>query len=122
MASEGKSRLQRFTPLLLPRSHWRYWLMLAVIAALYFATGKLGLALSVEAKQVTAVWPPSGISLAALLLFGYRAWPAIALGAFLLNFLAHRLWHCSGKHPRSLKRRFPAPPGGELRKWPGEAF
>ena len=92
MTSEGKSRLQRFTPLLLPRSHWRYWLMLAVIAALYFATGKLGLALSVEAKQVTAVWPPSGISLAALLLFGYRAWPAIALGAFLLNFLSGAPW------------------------------
>jgi integral membrane sensor domain MASE1 len=65
--------------------HWRYWLILTTIVALYFATGKLGLSLSVEAKQVTAVWPPSGISLAALLLFGNRASPAILLGAFLLN-------------------------------------
>src|SRR5262245_6256551 len=100
MTGEGQSRLSRFTPFLLRRvwserhcpRHWRYLLTLAVVATLYFATGKLGLALSVEAKQVTAVWPPSGISLAALLLLGYRAWPAIALGAFLLNFSADEPW------------------------------
>jgi PAS domain S-box-containing protein len=92
MTREEKSRLRRSTPFLLPGSRWRYWLLLAVLAALYFATGKLGLALSVEAKQVTAVWPPSGISLAVFLLFGYRAWPGIALGAFLLNFSANEPW------------------------------
>src|SRR5262249_10904723 len=47
---------------------------------------------SVEAKQDTAVWPPSVISLAALLLFGYRAWPAVALGAFLLNITVDEPW------------------------------
>jgi len=34
---------------------------------------------------VTAVWPPAGIALAALLLFGSRAWPAVFAGAFLAN-------------------------------------
>jgi len=29
--------------------------------------------------------PPSGIALAAILLFGYRIWPAIMAGAFLAN-------------------------------------
>ena len=37
---------------------------------------------------VSSVWPPSGIALAALLLFGRRFWPGIALGAFLVNFTA----------------------------------
>ena len=92
MTREERSRLRRSLPFLLSPSHSRYWLMLAVISLLYFATGKLGLSLSVEAKQVTAVWPPSGISLAALLLFGYRAWPAIALGALLLNISADEPW------------------------------
>jgi signal transduction histidine kinase/integral membrane sensor domain MASE1/CheY-like chemotaxis protein len=63
-----------------------------VIVAVYFVTGKLGLALAVEAKQVTAVWPPSGIGLAVLLLFGYLFWPAVAFGAFLLNLSTDEPW------------------------------
>ncbi len=34
------------------------------------------------------MWPPSGIALAAILLWGYRIWPGITLGAFLVNFTA----------------------------------
>src|SRR5262249_53310738 len=44
--------------------------------------------MALVAEQVTAVWPPTGIALAALLLFGYRVWPGIALGAFLANVTA----------------------------------
>jgi PAS domain S-box-containing protein len=57
----------------------------AFLAAVYFGAAKLGLTMAFVADQVTAVWPPTGIALAALLLFGYRAWPGIALGAFLAN-------------------------------------
>jgi PAS domain S-box-containing protein len=56
-----------------------------LLAAVYFAAAKLGLTMAFVAEQVTAVWPPTGIALTALLLFGYRAWPGIALGAFLAN-------------------------------------
>src|SRR5206468_10767597 len=35
--------------------------------------------------SATAVWPPTGVALAALLLFGYRLWPGILAGAFLVN-------------------------------------
>jgi signal transduction histidine kinase/CheY-like chemotaxis protein len=56
-----------------------------LLASLYFGAAKLGLALAFQAEQVTAVWPPTGIALAAVLLFGYRIWPGIALGAFLAN-------------------------------------
>src|SRR5215475_12698089 len=92
MTTEERSRLSRSAPFLLPPSQWRYWLMLTVVAALYFGTGKLALPLSIEAKQVTAVWALSGIGLAAFLLFGYRAWPAIVLGVFLLNFPVDQSW------------------------------
>ncbi len=58
------------------------------LAGLYVATARLGLTLALppEAKA-TAVWPPSGIALAAVVLLGRRAWPGIWLGAFLANFL-----------------------------------
>jgi signal transduction histidine kinase/ActR/RegA family two-component response regulator len=58
------------------------------LAAVYFGAAKLGLALAFQAEQVTAVWPPTGIALAAVLCFGYRVWPGIALGAFLANATA----------------------------------
>jgi len=73
----------RFAPLL--RSPAGRLLGLCLLGAVYFAAGKLGLALAYVNASASAVWPPTGIALAALLLFGYRAWPAIAVGAFLVN-------------------------------------
>jgi len=55
------------------------------LAALYFLAGKLGLLLAFVHASATAVWPPTGIALAAFLLLGYRVWPGIFLGAFLVN-------------------------------------
>ena len=62
---------------------------MALLTAAYFGAAKLGLTMAFVAEQVTAVWPPTGIALAALLLFGYRLWPGIALGAFLANVTAN---------------------------------
>jgi PAS domain S-box-containing protein len=59
--------------------------VLAGITGVYFLAGKLGLSLAVVNDSASAVWPPAGIALAALLLFGMRMWPAIAAGAFLVN-------------------------------------
>ncbi len=56
-----------------------------VLAAFYFIAAKLGLTLAFVNPSATAVWPPSGIALAALLVLGRRAWPGIFLGAFLAN-------------------------------------
>src|SRR5947209_7558709 len=58
------------------------------LAGVYFGAAKLGLSLAAVAPQVTVVWPPTGIALAAVLLFGVRTWPGIALGAFLANATA----------------------------------
>src|SRR5436309_14282770 len=54
------------------------------LAAVYYAAAKFGLALAYENSSVTAVWPPTGIALAALLLGGYRLWPGVALGPFIV--------------------------------------
>ncbi len=58
---------------------------MAFVAIAYVASAKLGLALSVAYSNVTPIWAPAGISLAALLILGRRAWPAVALGAFVAN-------------------------------------
>jgi integral membrane sensor domain MASE1 len=56
------------------------------VAACYYAAGRLGLLrqLVVEDAVVTPIWPPTGVAVACLLLFGLRAWPGIALGALLV--------------------------------------
>src|SRR5256886_3539583 len=59
--------------------------LLVGLAAAYFVAGRLGLQLAVVNPNATAVWPPTGIALAALLLAGYEVWPAIMVGAFLVN-------------------------------------
>src|SRR5262249_34508285 len=57
----------------------------SLLAAVYFVAGKLGLRLAFAHPSATPVWPPTGIALAALLILGYRVWPGILLGAFLVN-------------------------------------
>lgn len=56
----------------------------AAVAVAYYALGRLGLSISV--LQVTPVWPPSGIALAAVLVWGSEVWPGIWLGSLLVNF------------------------------------
>lgn len=55
------------------------------LAAVYFVAGKLGLRLAFVHPSATALWPPAAIALTALLVLGYRVWPGIFLGAFLVN-------------------------------------
>src|SRR5215467_5904432 len=59
--------------------------VIAGLAALYFLAGKAGLAVATVHPSATVVWPPTGIALAALLIFGYDVWPGILLGAFVAN-------------------------------------
>ena len=57
----------------------------SVLAVVYFAAAKLGLALASIHPSASAIWPPTGIALAAVLLFGARVAPGVFLGAFLAN-------------------------------------
>src|SRR4029079_9435157 len=62
-----------------------YLLRIVVLAGAYYVAAKLGLTLAFANRSVTAVWPPTGIALAALVLWGYRYWPGVAIGALLAN-------------------------------------
>ena len=58
---------------------------IGALTLIYFVAGKLALKLAFINASASAVWPPAGIALAALLVLGYRVWPAIFVGAFLVN-------------------------------------
>lgn len=58
---------------------------LAIVFAAYVATARAGLALDAVSGFATLVWAPSGISLAAIVAWGFGMWPAIALGAAVTN-------------------------------------
>ncbi len=79
-AGPGPARAAVGGPQLVP-----YPVRVAILAALYFAAGCLGLSLATMHANVSLIWPPTGLALAALLLFGYHLWPGLALGAFLVN-------------------------------------
>src|SRR5436189_6275812 len=58
-----------------------------ILTAIYFLGGLLGKESSFLSSSVALVWPPAGIALAAIVLFGYRFWPGVALGAVLFSFI-----------------------------------
>jgi len=55
------------------------------VAASYMVVGHLSLAAATEHRAVSSLWPPAGIALFALVRFGPRLWPGVALAAYLLN-------------------------------------
>jgi PAS domain S-box-containing protein len=67
------------------RSTLRYASAVAALAGLYWAGAWIGLRYVTIGHSVSLVWPPAGIAFAALVLLGLRAWPGVAVGAFLAN-------------------------------------
>jgi integral membrane sensor domain MASE1 len=59
--------------------------VVAIVASVYFLAGKFGLELAFTNPSATTLWPPAGIALFALLVFGYGIWPAVFIGALLVN-------------------------------------
>src|SRR5215208_4435500 len=59
----------------------------ALTALAYYLTGRIGLELAYLDGAVAALWPPAGLGLAVLFLYGVRLWPAIVVGdLFLADF------------------------------------
>jgi PAS domain S-box-containing protein len=75
-------------PLDQPYSGYRYVLRLALVFALYYGAGKVGLAVPFTSFNVSPVWPAAGVAVSAVLIWGIGIAPAIALAAFLVNFLS----------------------------------
>jgi signal transduction histidine kinase/ActR/RegA family two-component response regulator len=65
------------------------------LGVVYFVAGKLGLAVAFVHPSATPIWAPAGIALAAVLVLGYRVWPVIMVGAFLVNFTTKGSWETS---------------------------
>jgi PAS domain S-box-containing protein len=59
--------------------------LIAGLTSVYFIAGKIGLRFATVNPSATAIWAPAGITVASLLVLGYWVWPAIFLGAFLVN-------------------------------------
>jgi PAS domain S-box-containing protein len=68
-----------------PRNLAEHAAALLGFGIVYFLLAKAGLSLASIHPSATPIWPPTGLALAAVLLWGYRVWPAIFLGALLAN-------------------------------------
>ena len=58
---------------------------MATLGVAYLVIGKLGLLLAHVHASISPVWPATGVAIAALLFWGIELWPAILIGAFLVN-------------------------------------
>src|SRR5215472_2782226 len=67
----------------------RYAFSIGLVTIAYVVFAEIGFSMAYATKQVTAVWPPTGIAVACLLVFGYRIWPGVFVGAFVSNALSH---------------------------------
>lgn len=67
-----------------PRSRTLVGMILGVAVA-YWLSARLGLLLAIPPGYATAVWPPSGIALGAVLVWGRRVLPGVWLGSFAAN-------------------------------------
>jgi signal transduction histidine kinase len=62
----------------------RYVAGVLALAAAYYGSAKIGQTLRYTAS-VTAIWPPAGLGIAALYLWGLRWWPGVFLGELAVN-------------------------------------
>ncbi len=64
-----------------------YLLKILALAVIYHLAARVGLKMAYVQFNTSPVWPPTGIALAALLIFGYNVWPGISLGVLLGSLL-----------------------------------
>lgn len=81
-----------FSPNSKSKLPWVLPVRILLLAALYFVGAELGLTFATVAGNVTLIWPPTGLSLAALLFYGGRLWPGVALGAGLAALATGAGW------------------------------
>lgn len=97
------------------------WLPVFVTAILYYLSGNLILSLSMPPSYATAIWPPTGIALAAVLLWGYRVLPAVFLADLLIHFEVYNV-PTSSESPLQLLIFFLNPVTSVLRAWLGSVL
>jgi PAS domain S-box-containing protein len=75
---DGPARTIRSDPL-------NYVAKTLIVAVAYYVAARLGLRVALIERNVTPLWPPTGIALVAFLVFGRALWPGVALAAFAVN-------------------------------------
>ncbi|WP_163833826.1 CHASE domain-containing protein [Spartinivicinus ruber] len=65
-----------------------YFLKIFVLAVSYAVIGYFSLWLAIPPGFASPVWPPAGVALGLVLLWGYRFWPGILLGSMTVNIWA----------------------------------
>jgi serine phosphatase RsbU (regulator of sigma subunit)/anti-sigma regulatory factor (Ser/Thr protein kinase) len=68
------------------RSLVRHLGALVLVGVAYYVGARVGLTMSLVESNVTPLWPPTGIAVAAFLLVGRSLWPGVAVAAFAVNF------------------------------------
>jgi len=66
-------------------SRIKYASQLIVSALLFFTAAKVGYSFALYRDVVSLIWPPAGIALALVLVYGYRILPGIAVGSIILS-------------------------------------
>ena len=84
--SDDRSRIERLQAWRLTTAgQFVFWCVtVGVVAGLYYAAGRVGLHLAYLNGSVTALWPPVGVGVAALVILGPGVWPGILIGDLLL--------------------------------------
>ena len=62
-------------------------LKIVLVALLYYVSAQLGIWLSFPISKSMVLWPPEGIALALMIIYGRKIWPAITIGALIANAL-----------------------------------
>src|SRR5262249_60053618 len=85
-APDGRSLVERFDASKLTRVGRLalYGVTVGAVAGLYYGAGRAGLHLAYLHGTVTALWPPVGVGVAALVILGPGVWPGIVVGDLLL--------------------------------------
>src|SRR5262249_27854231 len=85
----GERPIIRAVRALKQRTAKGYLLQLSLVFLAYLVAGKLGQATtSIRSSNLGPVWPAYGVALAAFLIYGYRVWPGVLAGAFLVAFFS----------------------------------
>jgi diguanylate cyclase (GGDEF)-like protein/PAS domain S-box-containing protein len=94
------------------------WLPVIVTAVLFYFAGKLTLSLSLPPSYAAAIWPPAGIGLGAVLLWGYRVLPGIFLAELLIHYEVYDI-SALLESPLELLVFFLSPINSVIRSWLG---
>ena len=87
MARHNNNSGTRFPITIAVAQSYTRLLQIIGLAVVYFIAGKLSYFLAISPEYASVIWPPSGIALAGVLIYGYRVWPGIMLGVLLINGL-----------------------------------